>query len=1046
MTLSDLSIKRPVFAWMIMAALISFGAISFSRMGISQLPDVDYPVVSVSVSLEGAAPEVMETQVTDVLEGAVMTIAGIRDISSVSRRGSARITLEFELEHDIDDAMQEVQAKVSQAQRRLPRDIDPPIVTKTNPEDQPIIWIALSGDRPLTDLMNYTNDVLRDQLSIIEGVGDVTMGGYTDPALRVWLDADKMDAAQLTVTDIMNAITAQHSEQPAGYIDTGKKEFNVRVLGEAPTPEAFSRMVIQARGGAAIWRTYRIGDVATVEDGLDDVRRIARNWGQRAVGLGVRKQRGANAVATARLVKEKIELIKKDLPAGMRLEIVNDATRFIEESTHELNFTLFLSALLTGVACWLFLGSWSSTLNVLLAIPTSIVGAFIVLYFMGFTLNVFTLLGLTLAIGIVVDDAIMMLENIVRHNEKGEGRVRAAIVGAREMTFPAMAASIAILAIFIPVIFMEGIIGKFFFQFGVTMTAAVMLSLLEALTLTPMRCSQFVTAERTLWIGRAIDALMEKARRGYASLLSRLLARRWTVLGAAALVFAASLSLVNSIPKEFSPAQDQSRFLVRVQMPVGTAMGVTSGAMETAEKWAMAQPNIRTFMAITGGFGGGQVNQGMMMVALKPPAERVPLPGESAPPTQQEFMRYARKPLSAIPGVRRVAIQDPSLGGFTAQRGFPIEFSLRGKDWEKLAEYSERIMEGMKNSGKMNDIDTDYQEGMPEVRVVPDREKAAARGVSVASIGDAVNAMIGGVRSGKFTRAGRRYDVRVQLLDKDRRAAGDIRKIWVRNNRGEVIRLSEVVNIVEKPTLLSISRKNRERAIGVFANVAEGASQEEAIKEVERLARGILPEGYKIVFSGTSKTFQDSFRSLNFALILGVIVAYMILASQFNSFVHPVTVLLALPFSVTGAFIALKLGGYSLSIYSMIGIILLMGIVKKNSILLVDFTNHRRRDGGLGVNEALLEACPIRLRPILMTSFATIAAAIPPALGYGPGAETRIPMALVVIGGVFFSTMLTLLVVPCAYSLMSNLESRRHEQALKSALRELGEAGEDGKN
>jgi HAE1 family hydrophobic/amphiphilic exporter-1 len=538
---------------------------------------------------------------------------------------------------------------------------------------------------------------------------------------------------------------------------------------------------------------------------------------------------------------------------------------------------------------------------------------------------------------------------------------------------------------------------------------------------------------------------MEKARRGYAALLARLLERRWTVLAAATLVFAVSLSLIKFIPREFSPAQDQSRFLVRVQMPVGTAMDVTAKAMEQAEKWALAQPNIRTFMANTGGFGGGQVNQGMIMVAMKPPQERVPLPGQSRPPTQQEFMRYARKPLSSIPGVRRVAIQDPSLGGFTAQRGFPIEFSLRGKDWEKLAEYSERMMEGMRASGRMNDVDTDYQEGMPEVRVLPDREKAAARGVSVASIGDAVNAMIGGVRSGKFTRGGRRYDVRVQLLDKDRRDARDIKKIWVRNNRGEVIRLSEVVSIVEKPTLLSISRKNRERAIGVFANVAEGASQEQAIKEVERLAGEILPEGYKVVFSGTSKTFQDSFRSLNFALILGVFVAYMILASQFNSFVHPVTVLLALPFSVTGAFIALKLGGYSLSIYSMIGIILLMGIVKKNSILLVDFTNHRRRDGGLGVNEALLEACPIRLRPILMTSFATIAAAIPPALGYGPGAETRIPMALVVIGGVFFSTLLTLLVVPCAYSLMSNLESRRHEQALKTALKELEEAGEEGK-
>jgi len=1043
MTLSDLSIKRPVFAWMLMLGLISFGAISFNRMGISQLPDVDYPVVNISVSLEGAAPEVMETQVTDVLESAVMTIAGIKDISSSSRRGSARITLEFELEHDIDDAMQEVQAKVSQAARNLPKEIDPPVVTKTNPEDQPIIWMALSGDRPVKDLMNYTNDVLRDQFSIIEGVGEVNMGGYVDPALRVWLDSDKMDAAQLTVTDVLGAISAQHAEQPAGYIDTGKKELNVRVLGEAPTPEAFSRIVIAGRGGSAIWRTYHIGDVAQVEDGLADVRRITRNWGKRAVGLGVNKQRGSNAVATAKRVKAKLEEIKKNLPEGMRLEIVNDSTRFIEESTHELNFTLVLSVILTSLVCWLFLGSWSSTVNVLLAIPTSIVGSFIILYFMGFTLNTFTLLGLTLAIGIVVDDAIMMLENIVRHNEKGEGRVRAAILGAREMTFPAMAASIAILAIFLPVVFMQGIIGKFFFQFGVTMTAAVMLSLLEALTLTPMRCSQFVDAERSLWIGRAMDRLMERARVSYASLLGRLLRRRWTVIIVSVLVFAASLSLTKFIPKEFSPAQDQSRFLARVQMPVGTPLEVTAKAMEEAEKWAMAQPNIRTFMANTGGFGGGQVNQGMLMIAMKPFEERVALPGRKKPPTQQEFMRYARKPLNAVPGVRRVAIQDPSLGGFTAQRGFPVEFSVRGPNWEKLGDYSRLLMEKMTASGRMTDVDTDYQEGMPEVQVVPDREKAAARGVSVSSIGDAVNSMIGGVRAGKFTRGGKRYDIRVQLLGRDRSDPKDINKIWVRNNRGEVIRLSEVVKVEQKTTLLTISRKNRERAIGVFANVAQDSSQEQALKEVERLAGEILPDGYRVVFSGTSKTFKESFSSLTFALILGVFVAYMILASQFNSFLHPFTVLLALPFSVTGAFIALKLGGYSLSIYSMIGLILLMGIVKKNSILLVDFTNNRRRLGGLGVDEALLEACPIRLRPILMTSFATIAAAIPPALGYGPGAETRIPMALVVIGGVLFSTVLTLLVVPCAYSLLAPLESRRHEAALKQALKELGELPED---
>jgi HAE1 family hydrophobic/amphiphilic exporter-1 len=1044
MTLSDLSIKNPVFAWMLMIGLIVFGWISFKGMGISQLPDVDFPVVTVSITLEGAAPEVMETQVTDIIEDAVMTIQGVKEVSSISRQGIATITVEFELNRNIDVALQEVQTKISQAQKNLPKEIDPPIVIKTNPEDQPIMWIALSGDRPLRDLMTYTNDYLKNQFTTVPGVGEVILGGYIDPNLRVWLNSDAMSRMELTSGDVIDAIGLEHQETPAGYIDTGSKEMNVRVMGEASTVEEFQNVVIPQRNGMPIWKPIRIGDVGTVEDGLNDVRRISRHMGIPAVGLGIKKQRGSNAVAVAQAVKKKLAELQKNMPTGMRLTTVFDSTQFIEESTHELNFTLILSAILTSLVCWMFLGSWSSTLNVLLAIPTSIIGSFIVLYFMGFTLNTFTLLGLSLAIGIVVDDAIMVLENIVRYREAGLSRIRAAIVGAREITFAALAASIAILAIFLPVVFMKGIIGKFFFQFGVTMSVAVLLSLLEALTLAPMRCSQYLeVGHGTGYFGKIadwMDELMNKIALLYKEWLGKALDNRWKVVMGAVMIFVFSLFLTSTIKKEFVPAQDEGRFLMRLQTPIGSSIEFTDDVVKHAEAIMSQRPDVEQYYVAIGGFAGGEVNSAMMFITLKPYDKRPAVPPSKRKLTQQQLMGLLRDEFSKIPGTYRVIAQDLSLSGFSAQRGFPVEFTIRGPDWDKLAELSQTLMDKMKATGLMTDIDTDYLLGMPEVRIIPNRAAAAERGVSVSTIANTVNAMIGGVRAGKYTKNGKRYDIRVRLADTDRKQSEDINKIWVRNNRGQVIPLSDVVTFSEKPTLLSISRRNRERAIGIFANVAPGKSQGEALSAVEKLGKQ-LPEGYKLVLSGSAQTFQESFQSLMFALILGIFVAYMVLASQFNSFIHPVTVLMALPFSVTGAFMALALGHRSLNIYSMIGIILLMGIVKKNSILLVDFTNERRKQGK-GLLEALLEACPVRLRPILMTSIATIAGAIPPALGIGPGAETRIPMALVVIGGVLVSTFLTLFVVPCAYSLLARFESHKHDKDLKEALIELGELSE----
>ncbi|MBI2340102.1 MAG: efflux RND transporter permease subunit [Deltaproteobacteria bacterium] len=1023
-TLSDISIKNSVFAWMLMAGLILFGWIGFAGMGISEMPDVDFPVVTVHITYEGAAPEIMETDVVDIIEDAVMSVQGIRSVSSTSSQESATVSIEFELGRDIDAALQEVQTKIAQVQRRLPQDIDPPTVVKINPEDQPIMWVALSSDKGLRELMEYARDHLKDRIQTVSGVGEVMFGGYVEPNLRVWIDPDKLASHELTVKDVLDAIEAEHIEVPAGRIETPTREINVRSMGETMTPEAFGNIRIDKRGGTPIYRPIYIKDVAVVVLGLDEIRRISRSNGIPAIGLGIKKQRGANAVRVAEGVKERLEELKKNLPPGYSLAVNFDTTRFIRDTTNEMKFSLVLSALLTGVVCLLFLASWGATFNVWLAIPTSIIGSFLFLYFFGFTLNTFTLLGLILAIGIVVDDAIMVLENIVRHQEMGKSPRQAAIDGAREITSAAVATTLAVIAIFIPVIFMKGIIGKFFFQFGITMSVAVGLSLIEALTLTPMRASLFLAvhperAKRVEWVNRAFG----KMSVAYKRWLEKCLDHRWKVILGATALFALSFALLPFLKKEFVPAQDQSAFLIRLQTPLGSSINFTDEKLKQVEVLLAKRPEIRRYYVAIGGFGGGEVNTAMSFVSMLPKKERPVDPKLHHRLSQSELMGILRGEISKIPDLKPV-LQDLSTRGFTAQRGFPIEFTVRGPDWEKLTGVSQELLHKMEKNPAFVDADTDYLYGQPEIQITPLRSLAADRKVSMEVIGQTVNALVGGVRLGKFTEGGHRSDIRVRLDESARQTAEDISRLMVRNENGELIRLSDVVQIKEHETLKSITRKDRERAIGIFANVAPDSSQSRALAEAEKLAKETLPEGYRIVLSGSAETFKESFSSLFFALYLGVIVAYMVLGTQYNSFLHPITVLLALPFSISGAWVALFFTGKSLSIFSFIGLILLMGIAKKNSIMLVDFTNKRRAEG-MKLKEAILTASPQRLRPILMTSLATLAASVPPALALGPGSETRVPMAVVVIGGIFVSTLLTLFVVPCAYSLLARFE-RRH--------------------
>ena len=1012
-SIPEIAIRRPVLAWMLMAALILFGGICYQRLGVSQMPDVDFPVLSTSVIWEGAAPSVIEAEIVDRLEDAIVSLEGIREISSSIRQGQATISVEFDLNRDVDSALQELQAAISRV--RLPLEVEPPTIRKTNPEDQPLLWIGVSGQRSLQQLITYTELNLKDQFQVLPGVGEVLLGGYTERNLRIWVDNEKLKQNQLTILDVTRAVADGHIEVAAGRIENDKQEINLRVMGEGQDPKAVGEVLITSRGGRPIFDSkLRIKDVAQVEDGLADIRRVSRVNGTPAVGLGIKKQRGANSVAVGEAVKKRMEELQRTLPKDLQLGINFDSTIFVKESIEETEFTLILSAIVTAIVCFLFLGSIRPTFNILLSIPTSIIGTFAVIYFMGFTLNFFTILGLALAIGIVVDDAIMVLENIYRHRDLGKGRFLAALDGSQEIMFAAVAATVAVIAIFLPVAFMQGVIGKFFFQFAVTITSAVAFSLVEALTLTPMRCAYFMNPkEKDSRLTVILDGFFEMVANTYQRILAPCLKHYFLVLGAAGVIFVASLFLLKHIKSEFIPAQDQSIFLMKAQTPVGSSLEFTSEKVREIEKYMLSRPEVRRVFLAVGGFGGGEVNSANVFISLVPPKERAL--------NQSEFMNQARADLSKIRDLR-VFMQDLSTRGFTAQRGFPVEFNIRGADWDVLDKSSQEIIRRLEEAKVVVDVDTDYRLGQPEINVWPNREVAAARGVSVANISDSVNAAIGGLRQGKYTNDGRRYDVRVGLQTAQKISSDDIMQLQVRNIHGELVPIFDVIKVETKPTLQTITRKNRERSISIFANVAPGRSQAEALQLAEEISKEVLPEGYHIVLGGGAQVFKESFDSLKFVIWLGVLVAYMVLASQFNSYVHPITVLLALPFSITGAFYALYLGGQTLNLFSMIGIVLLLGIVKKNSILLVEFINHKRKDSSLKLTDAILAAAPVRLRPILMTSIATIAAALPPALAVGPGAESRIPMSITIVGGVLVSTVFTLFVVPCAYRLFAHLE------------------------
>ncbi len=919
MAISDISIKNPVMAWMIFIGIFVFGVISYMGLGVSQMPDVDFPVLNVSTTWPGAAPDVMESTVTDPIEEAIMGVQGVTEVRSTSSLGISSIDVQFDLSVNIDVAVGQVQSKIAAAQKTLPTDIYPPVITKTNSDDTPIIWIAASGSVDKKFLMEYTRDVLTDAFSTIPNVAAITLGGYLTPTFRVWLDPVKMKSKEITYDDIISAVTSGHEEVPAGFFDTGTRQISIRVPGEASSAGSFEKIIIPERHGSPIWKKIVIGDVARVEDGLQDLVSISRSNGEPAIGLGIRKQPGSNSVEVAHAIKKKVADLQKYLPKGVSLTVRFDTSQFIENAADDMRFVLILSVILTAIVCWLFLGSFSSAINIFLTIPMAILGALFCIKMAGFTLNTFTFLGLSLVIGIVVDDAIMVLENITRHREEGDSRVQAAIKGAREITFAALAATVAILAIFLPVIFMQGVIGRYFFQFGITISAAVAISLLGALTVTPMFSAQFLKTPKKTDKKSFMDGIMDSFRVWYKKVLAVCLNNRWKVVVGAFVFFAVSMASFYFIKVEFVPSQDMSMMSITVQTPAGSSIHFADDVFKNIEAAISTRKDVLGMYTSINNTGGS------MSLTLKQPGDRPYDPKLGRKPTQSDIMNEVRLQIKAVPGVSVVGIMDMSLMGFSARRGYPVEFMLEGQDWNTLSGLCTKMTDDMIKTGLMVDADEDYKTGVSEELFIPDRKKAFKRGVTVQNICDAIDAFYGFEQIAKFTNPdnGKRYGVVVELEDKYRTNPDDIDLMQVRNDQGQIVNIGDVITKKENPTVLSYTRENRQRAIRVFANVAPGKSQGEAMDAVKTLAKK-LPEGYQIFFTGSSQTFQDSFSSLYIALILGIFVAYMVLGTQFNSFVHPIAVLLALPFSLSGAFIALALSGKTLNVYSAIGIILLM--------------------------------------------------------------------------------------------------------------------------
>ena len=1012
MRIADVSIQRPVFAVMVIGALVTLGWISVGRLGVDLFPRVEFPYVAVTTVLEGATPETVETEITDIVEEHINTIAGVKRLQSTSSEGLSQVFVEFELEENLDVKAQDVRDKVALARFELPEDAEPSVVEKLDPDAYPILSVIVAGDMPVRELTRIADRIVKERLQRIPGVGSIRLVGNRDREVRLWLDGHRLRSYALTADDVIRAVRAEHAEVPGGRLETPGQltEFTVKTKGEVETVDEFGDLVVAYREG----RPTRVRDVARVEDGLEDERTYAELDGVPGVSLELRRQSGRNTVEVARAVKTAVVELAAELPPGVRLIVTRDLSRFIESSAHDVGVDMILGGILAVLVTLAFLRSLRTTVIVSIAIPTSIVATFFLLYVMSFTLNLLTLLALSVAIGILVDDAIVVLESIHRHIDAGEAPMRAAAEGTAEVGTAVFAGTLAVLAVFVPIAFMQGVVGRFFYEYGLTIVFAVSVSLLVAVTLTPMLCARWlrsVTSHGRLY-ARLEDGYQQMEAR-YHTLLAVALRRRGLVIALALVAIVGGLVLAERVPLAFTSRVDRSEFEAVLELPLGNGIGETTRVARRVAAALREMEHIETVFLTIGADSRNRVNEASYHVVTSPKRQRSV--GEL---TLMERARVVMR--GAAPEAKTISVtRVPWVSGVAGAED--LEYVVQGPDLAALEQLSEDIAAGMRAHEAFVDVTSSWEAGKPELQVLVDRRRAADLGVPIRGLAATVRALVGGLDVATYEEDGERFDVRVRLEEGQRDDLSVLRLIQVHAAGGRLADLTNVARLHVAAAPAQIDRQDRARMVALGANTPPGVALGTAAHALDRIVAGVgLPPGYRGTHEGRARRMKESTADVVFALGLALIALYMILASQFNSFVQPGVIMLTAPLAFIGAFAGLWLTGTTMSIFTQIGLLALMGLVMKNGVLLVDYANQQRA-AGCSSGDAMLRAGAVRLRPVLMTAFSTIFGMIPVALSQSDGAEWRNPMGIIIIGGLLSSTVLTLFVVPVVYVVAEDL-------------------------
>lgn len=1010
MNLIDLSLKRPVFVWMSCLLILVFGWISLDRIGVDRYPSVEFPMVGITTLMPGANPEVLDASVTRLIEDQVNAIGGVEHIQSKSSPGVSQVYLTFALEKDIEVAFNEVQVKVNQVLSQLPDEAKPPQIAKLEAGGAPIIWFALEGNRTATQLNEIARTLIKPRLENISGVGQVVLGGEQKRHIRVDLDIDRMNAYGLSVLEVMSAIKKQHFQLPGGYLTQKAHEYLIKLDVEFHRLAALKKLPLVSDGRSVVL----LEDIADISDATEDRRQLARFNGDSTLGIGLVKISGSNTVAIVEEAKYRLENeILPSLPAGVSMRVALEEASFIEAMQSAMLDHLWWGTLLTALVMWLFLQNFRATAIISIAIPISLFGAIAVMYFSGFTFNTMTLLALLLLIGLVVDDAIVVLENIYRTMEK-KGEMSEAVVkqGTRQVQYAVIAASLTLVSIFLAAVFMEGIVGRFFKEFGVVVTIGILVSLWVSLTLIPLLCARYLKLDETgSWV-QNFEQHFERFEAHYQRWLTYALANRAKVLKWLGIFLAISFVLITQLGGSFMPKQDTGQFVINFKTPLGSSLTYTEQSLSKIEGVLNRIPEVDRVFSTVGTGDTGQVNQGRIWVRLQDWHLRQR--------GMAEVMAEVESALTLVPGIKAFVSPPPMMSG---QRGDPFRFVIQGPDLNQVAVLSDELLKRLRDYPQLGEMDLDLQMNLPQVAFQVDRQKSALLGLNAEDVAQAVNVLAGGVKLSKFSdqnSQGDRFDIQLKAKKNSLNQVADLSKIWVKSHQGQLISLDTVATLTFEPSPAVIPRYDLQYAAMFYSTPSVPLS--EALGILNDEVKGLLPAGYHLKLAGQAEELKKTVHYMWLGLGLSLLLVYMVLASQFNTYVQPFLILLAQPMAIAGGILALWLTGLSLDIFSMIGLVLLMGLVAKNAILLVDLTNQYRQQG-MDTLSALQQACPIRLRPVLMTSLTVVFTMLPAAIFSGAGSDANAPLAIAVIGGMISSTALTLIVIPVAYSYLVEWQS-----------------------